>query len=65
MKKNEKPSVTRRIDLSNCKLLSAYGRDLVDPTTDGIKVGAPVKTGTFTKIGGMVKFGIIGKPGKF
>lgn len=69
MEKNEKPSATRRIDLSNCKLLSTYGRELVDSTTDGVKVGAPIKTG-FTKIGlnkvgGMVKFGVVGKPGKF
>ena len=64
MEKNEKPSVTRRIDLSNCKLLSTYGRELVDSTTDGVKVGAPIKTG-FTKVGGLVKFGVVGKPGKF
>ena len=64
MEKNEKPSVTRRIDLSNCKLLSTYGRELVGSTTDGVKVGAPIKTG-FTKIGGLVKHGIVGKPGKF
>ena len=64
MEKNEKPSATRRIDLSNCKLLSTYGRELVDSTTDGVKVGAPIKTG-FTKVGGLVKFGVVGKPGKF
>ena len=65
MEKNEKSSVPRRIDLSNCKLLSTYGRNLVDSTTDGVKVGTPVKTGILTKIGGLVKHGIIGKPGKF
>jgi hypothetical protein len=63
MEKNQKPSVTRRIDLSNCKLLSTYGRNLASSSTDGVKVGTPVKTG-FTKIGGMVKFGIITKPGR-
>ena len=63
MQKNEKPSATRRIDLSNCKLLCTYGRNLATSSTDGVKVGAPVKTG-LTKIGGMVKFGIVGKPGR-
>jgi hypothetical protein len=63
MQKNEKPSATRRIDLSNCKLLSTYGRNLAGSATDGVKVGAPVKTG-FTKVGGMVKLGIVGKPGR-
>jgi len=63
MDKNEKPSITRRIDLSNCKLLSTYGRNLANSSTDGVKVGAPVKTG-FTKIGGLVKAGVVGKPGR-
>ena len=63
MEKNQKPFATRRIDLSNCKLLSTYGRNLASSSTDGVKVGTPVKTG-FTKIGGLVKFGIIGKPGR-
>ena len=66
---NEKPSVTRRIDLSKCKLLSTYGRDLVDSTTDKVKVGTPIKTGFnkvgLNKVGGMVKFGGVGTPGKF
>lgn len=62
---NEKPSVTRRIDLSNCKLLSAYGRNLADPTTQKVKVGTLNKPGILTKTGGIVKIGVVIKPGKF
>lgn len=63
MQNKQKPSGTRRIDLSKCNLLSTYGRDLAESAADKVKVGAPVKTGIFTKIGGMVKYGVVIKPG--
>jgi len=50
-----KPSATRRIDLSNCKLLSTYGGNLADRTTDKVKVGELVKKGLLTKIGALTK----------
>ena len=62
MQNKQKPSETRRIDLSKCQLLSTYGRNLAESTTDKVKVGAPIKTGVFTKIGGMIKFGFVTKP---
>jgi hypothetical protein len=40
MQKNEKIPVPRRIDLSNCELLSTYGRNLVKvPKALAVKVG--------------------------
>jgi len=62
MQNNQKSTATRRIDLSKCKLLSTYGRDLAESAADKVKVGTPIKTGVFTKIGGMVKFGFVNKP---
>jgi hypothetical protein len=57
------PKNTRRIDLSNCKLLSTYGRDLSAPTTNlQTKVGTFVKPGILTKTGLITKIGIVGKP---
>jgi len=49
--------VSRRIDLSKCKLLSTYGRSLADAKEDGVKIGAPVKTGVLTKLGILTKIG--------
>jgi hypothetical protein len=40
MQKNQKVPVTRRIDLSNCELLSAYGRKIAKPPMGlAVKVG--------------------------
>jgi hypothetical protein len=56
--KQDVPS-TRRIDLSNCKLLSTYGRNAVDsPKAGDIKVGGLVKTGILIKIGQIRKPGL-------
>jgi hypothetical protein len=49
---------TRRIDLSKCKLLSTYGRNLADSKEDGVKVGALVKPGILTKTGILTKIGV-------
>jgi hypothetical protein len=57
MRKDQKKSAARRIDLSNCKLLAPYGRN----GADSLKVGT--KVGEIVKIGGMVKPGIMPKPG--
>ena len=51
MQKDEKTPGSLRIDLSNCKLLSPYGRN----AADSIKVDA--------KVGGIVKIGLLTKPG--
>jgi hypothetical protein len=53
---NEKAPATRRIDLSNCKLLSTYGRNAADSMkNDQIKIGALVKPGILIKIGQILK----------
>jgi hypothetical protein len=49
---------TRRIDLSKCKLLSTYGRNLADSKEEAVKVGGLVKPGVLTKIGYGVKVGL-------
>lgn len=54
MEKNEKVRSARRIDLSNCKLLSTYGRSLTDSTND-TRVKAGLVKPLFTKIGQVMK----------
>ena len=55
MHNNPKP---RRIDLSNCKLLSTYGLNPADPTGDShVKVGQLTKPG-IVKVS-LVKTGLI------
>lgn len=61
MPNDPKTPPTRRIDLSNCRLLSTYGRNPVGPAYQNVKVGAFVKTGTFVKIGLLAKVGLIRK----
>ena len=44
MQSNQKAPLTRRIDLSNCVLLSTYGRDLTNaPKGLAVKIGAMIK----------------------
>ena len=48
MQNDQKTPSPRRIDLSNCKLLSTYGLDPADSTgSTRIKVGELLKTGLF------------------
>jgi hypothetical protein len=56
MQINEKAPSARRIDLSNCKLLSTYGRNPADSTKD-TRVKAGLVKPLFTKVGEL------GKPG--
>lgn len=56
MSNDQKAPITRRIDLSNCKLLSPYGQNIADR----LKIDA--KAGMIQKIGFLNKPGIIGKP---
>ncbi len=51
MQKDQKAPATRRIDLSNCKLLSPYGRNAADDLKVHSKVGGIVKIGLSTKVG--------------
>jgi hypothetical protein len=62
MPNDSKTPATRRIDLSDCKLLSTYGRSLVGPTYQDVKVGILTKAGLLTKLGLSVKIGLIGRP---
>jgi hypothetical protein len=69
MQNGQKASNGRLIDLSNCKLLSTYGRNPADAAKEtGVKVGGLVKPlllskqGILTKIGELVKTGLIIKP---
>jgi hypothetical protein len=56
--KKDMPS-TRRIDLSNCKLLSTYGRNAADSfKADIVKVGGLIKRGVLIKIGQLRKPGL-------
>ena len=55
MKKDEKAPAARRIDLSNCKLLSPYGRNAADSVKVDSKVGGIIKTGVAIKIGQIIK----------
>jgi hypothetical protein len=66
---NDPKTATRRIDLSNCKLLSTYGRNPADAAKEtGVKVGGLIKPlllskqGILTKIGVLIKTGLIIKP---
>jgi hypothetical protein len=76
MQNDQKASTARHIDLSNCKLLSTYGRNPADAAKEtGVKVGGLVKPlllskqgvltkqGILTKIGLLIKTGLINKPG--
>jgi hypothetical protein len=56
--KNTKKPVSRRINLSNSKLLSTYGRNIAEAmkSNDEVKVGEMVKPLMFAKVGA------IGKP---
>jgi hypothetical protein len=70
MQNDQKASTSRHIDLSNCKLLSTYGRNPADAAKEtGVKVGGLVKPlllskqGILTKIGQFTKVGVILKPG--
>lgn len=70
MQNDQKASTARHIDLSNCKLLSTYGRNPADAAKEtGVKVGGLVKPlllskqGILTKIGQFTKVGVILKPG--
>jgi hypothetical protein len=70
MQNDQKASTARHIDLSNCKLLSTYGRNPADAAKEsGVKVGGLVKPlllskqGILTKIGELIKTGVILKPG--
>jgi hypothetical protein len=62
MPNDSQTPATRGIDLSDCKLLSPYGRSLVGPTYQNVKVGILVKSGLLTKLGLAVKIGLIGRP---
>jgi hypothetical protein len=53
---------TRRIDLSGCKLLSTYGRNVAEATNQNVKVGAINKPGLLTKLGTLTKIGVVVKP---
>jgi hypothetical protein len=53
MQNDQKAPVTRRIDLSNCKLLSPYGRNGADALKVGLKFG---------KVGQLIKRGFVIKP---
>ena len=62
MQNDQKAPATRRIDLSNCKLLSAYGRSAVDSNCMPTKIGALIKPGLLNKFGVLIKSGQIIKP---
>jgi hypothetical protein len=57
MQNDKKARSARRIDLSNCNLLSTYGRNAADSTKD-TRVKAGLTEPLFTKVGEL------GKPGK-
>lgn len=61
MPNESKAPSTRRINLSDCKLLSTYGQSLVGPAYQNVKVGTLVKSGLLTKLGLAVKIGLIRK----
>jgi hypothetical protein len=61
MQKDQQAPATRRIDLSNCKLLSPYGRNAADSLKVDVKVGGLVKEGVVIKTGLINKFGLITK----
>jgi hypothetical protein len=61
MPNDPKTPPTRRIDLSNCKLLSTYGRNPVGPDYQNVKIGILVKTGALVKLGILVKVGLTRK----
>jgi hypothetical protein len=56
VQKDQNSPVTRRIDLSDCKLLLPYGRNAAVDLKVDAKVGGCVKIG-------LSKVGVIGKPG--
>jgi hypothetical protein len=55
MQNDQKTGKTGRIDLSNCKLLSPYGRNAADALKVGPKVGQSVKIGVISKFGLITK----------
>jgi hypothetical protein len=55
------PKTTRRIDLSGCTLLSTYGRNVAEATTQNVKIGELHKPGLLPKLG-LSKVGVIHKP---
>jgi hypothetical protein len=61
MQNDQKAPAARRIDLSNSKLLSTYGRDLAAAAATNLqtKVGQLVKPGVLVKEGVLTKFGLI------
>lgn len=59
LQKDQNTLVTRRIDLSNCKLLSPYGRNAADSLKVDAKVGEIVKIGLISKIGTVIKPGAV------
>jgi hypothetical protein len=70
MQNDQKAPATRRIDLSNSKLLSTYGRNLAEAIKNQevkvgqlVKPGVLVKEGILSKIGFLTKIGVIIKPG--
>jgi hypothetical protein len=62
------PKNTRRIDLSGCKLLSTYGRNVAEAANQNVKVGAinkpEIRPNLLSKLGLINKIGIISKPGR-
>jgi hypothetical protein len=62
MQNDQKAPAKRRIDLSNCKLLSAYGRNAVDSNCMPTKVGTLTKPGILNKFGILTKSGLMTKP---
>jgi hypothetical protein len=56
MQNDKKVPSARRIDLSNCNLLSTYGRNAADSTKD-TRVKAGLTKPLFTKVGHMHKPG--------
>jgi hypothetical protein len=55
MQNDKKTPATRRIDLSNCKLLSPYGRNAADTLKVDTKVGGIIKVGVISKFGLITK----------
>jgi hypothetical protein len=55
MQNDKKTPATRRIDLSNCKLLSPYGRNAADTLKVDNKVGGIIKVGVINKFGLITK----------